>query len=1144
MQETNGRPKLAGYITYTDPSEKSTATLVKSSVAATQHLTPQRGCEHVLVEIHSREVGSGNNIFILNAYCRPSKKEIDFEGTLRDCAKEAKTRPILLLGDFNAPHTQWGYQFQSKRGKQLLHVIEQHNLTILNEPNTPTRMGTSTVRDSSPDLSLLKGDLDATWLNKGLNLGSDHDIICISIKGPDFRAKIGQARITDWDRLRRRTEIEIDETGRSYGTRTYQEWAKRHLEWLHEYTQKIDTTVQTPYVDSKLAHIWEARHALTKRWKRQRHNRKLRKRIQELNRQAAEHAAQLCKENWMKLCDGLQGTLSTRKTWNLLRHLIDPLNTKSGSNRNLTRTMNNYQGDSKRLMEDLKNRYLKTEKGTPTSPYTGLDNPDLDQPFTDQELMAAIDESNQASAPGRDTITYKLLNNLSDKSRRELLGYANTAWRSGTLPKEWKEAEVRFIPKPGKTPHIDNLRPISLTSCVGKVIERMVLKRLQRHLDSTDQMPLSMYGFREHLSTQDILLQLNELVIKKSKTLTPRAILALDLKGAFDNVTHESILRNLNTTGCGVRTYEYIRDFLRNRMAIIKIGEEMSEPIELGDRGTPQGSVLSPMLFNLALLPLPALLGKIDGIDHALYADDITIWTTRAGSDAWIEETLQSAAETVHEYAKSCGLSCAPQKSELLVIRPRQRKEDKMDIRITIDATDITPSNQAKILGLTFQENGKAGATLRKLKSTSEQVLSMIRRITNRRRGLKEDDALSLVQAFVISRIVYSAPYLQLLKNEQEQLDVIIRKATKLALGIPICSSTEKILKMAKHNTVGELAEAHLSNQRVRLSQTKAGRAVLAKIGWQEAYYQERGPIPKNWMEKMNSKPLPKNMKPGRNEGRREARAKAINKSLGEGEGILYTDASLNKLSSRAVVAVSAKDKLIVGASVITPYSDEAEEVAIAIALTQPNAKKIVTDSQKAYANYRKGWVSSKARNILAKKEPPQHKVELIWVPAHSSVEGNEYAHQQARELNHRAEEQEHQPITGYKDLVHHYRERRKFYPEPHPSLNRAQQVIYRQIQAGSFPHPYIQNKFYPERYKKECPICKQLGTLQHIIGVCNFSKRTPPPLPPSRNDNCERWETLLASPALEEQLRLISRGQEYLDTYGAREEGTTPSGT
>lgn len=116
LQETNGRIKLAGYITYTDPSEKGTATLVRSNVAATQHVTAQRGCEHTLIEIHERKVGNASNMFVLNAYCRPSRRAVDFEGTILDCVKEAKTRPILMLGDFNAAHTQWGTSIRPRGG--------------------------------------------------------------------------------------------------------------------------------------------------------------------------------------------------------------------------------------------------------------------------------------------------------------------------------------------------------------------------------------------------------------------------------------------------------------------------------------------------------------------------------------------------------------------------------------------------------------------------------------------------------------------------------------------------------------------------------------------------------------------------------------------------------------------------------------------------------------------------------------------------------------------------------------------------------------------------------------------------------------------------------------------------------------------
>ncbi|XP_077548051.1 uncharacterized protein LOC144160739 [Haemaphysalis longicornis] len=286
---------------------------------------------------------------------------------------------------------------------------------------------------------------------------------------------------------------------------------------------------------------------------------------------------------------------------------------------------------------------------------------------------------------------------------------------------------------------------------------------------------------------------------------------------------------------CGPRTSGYVKDFLSSRKARISVGEERSEPIELGERETPQGTVLSPVLFNLALLLLPRLLDQIEGIGYAFYADDITIWTERAGSDGWTEETLQAAALTMHGYVKTCGLNGAPQKSELLVIQPgKPLKQPPPDIRIQIDGTKVKPTDTCRILDLLIQDNRKAHAAVDKIKTSAEKILAMLRRVSTRNRGLKEDDALRLMQAFTTSRITYSAPYLNLNKTQKNTLDTIIRKATKQALGLPIYSSTQRLQAMGAHNTLDELIEAHLSNKRLRLSQTNHGRAVLDKIGWRK----------------------------------------------------------------------------------------------------------------------------------------------------------------------------------------------------------------------------------------------------------------------------------------------------------------------
>ncbi|KAG0431826.1 hypothetical protein HPB47_021412 [Ixodes persulcatus] len=78
--------------------------------------------------------------------------------------------------------------------------------------------------------------------------------------------------------------------------------------------------------------MWDARRGLIKRWRRQKLNRKLQLRIAKLTAEAAEYAEELTRSNWGQTCNMMQGTLSTAKTWSLLKHLLDPMKSKAASN--------------------------------------------------------------------------------------------------------------------------------------------------------------------------------------------------------------------------------------------------------------------------------------------------------------------------------------------------------------------------------------------------------------------------------------------------------------------------------------------------------------------------------------------------------------------------------------------------------------------------------------------------------------------------------------------------------------------------------------------------------------------------------------------------------------------------------------------
>ncbi|XP_077508321.1 putative nicotine oxidoreductase [Amblyomma americanum] len=189
--------------------------------------------------------------------------------------------------------------------------------------------------------------------------------------------------------------------------------------------------------------------------------------------------------------------------------------------------------------------------------------------------------------------------------------------------------------------------------------------RLQNYMEDNELYPHSMFGFRAELSTQDVLLQLKEEVLSNVPGNGEHVIMALDIKGAFDNVSHKAILTGMDSLNCGIRIRGYVKAFLSNWTATIGLGEVRSEKFRPPKKGTPLRSVISPILFNIAMIGLARQLEQIKGKRHTMYADDITVWVNW-GSLSEKEECLQKAATCVETYVRARGLACSTEKSELL----------------------------------------------------------------------------------------------------------------------------------------------------------------------------------------------------------------------------------------------------------------------------------------------------------------------------------------------------------------------------------------------------------------------------------------------------------------------------------------------
>lgn len=122
------------------------------------------------------------------------------------------------------------------------------------------------------------------------------------------------------------------------------------------------------------------------------------------------------------------------------------------------------------------------------------------------------------STPGPDDVTYSALANLGPRGQNQLLDFFNNSWETGQVPSVWKNGRIIPILKPGKSPYdIASYRPIALSSCIGKLMEKMVNYRLEWYLENTDQYPDVMSGFRRGRSSLDNVIDLVTFVEQDKK---------------------------------------------------------------------------------------------------------------------------------------------------------------------------------------------------------------------------------------------------------------------------------------------------------------------------------------------------------------------------------------------------------------------------------------------------------------------------------------------------------------------------------------------------------------------------------------------------------------------------------------------------
>ncbi|KAH8029968.1 hypothetical protein HPB51_006174 [Rhipicephalus microplus] len=141
----------------------------------------------------------GKSRFVLNVYTSPGEKVADFCRLFTESISLVGDAQLLLLGDFNARHPDWGDKHTDPKDRQLWSLEQDLLLTQPNDTqHPPMRIGNSVCRDTLPDLTLCKDVTRATWDNTGLSVESDQNILAITIETRLNKKPKPTARITDW----------------------------------------------------------------------------------------------------------------------------------------------------------------------------------------------------------------------------------------------------------------------------------------------------------------------------------------------------------------------------------------------------------------------------------------------------------------------------------------------------------------------------------------------------------------------------------------------------------------------------------------------------------------------------------------------------------------------------------------------------------------------------------------------------------------------------------------------------------------------------------------------------------------------------------------------------------------------------------
>ena len=370
------------------------------------------------------------------------------------------------------------------------------------------------------------------------------------------------------------------------------------------------------------------------------------------------------------------------------------------------------------------------------------------------------------SAPGPDGVHPVVLKNCASSLSRPLTIIFTESLKTGSVPRDWKRANVTPIFKKGSRVDPLNYRPISLTSVPCKIMEKIVRKHLMCHLESSNYLTQAQHGFRSGMSC---LTQLLEYLFELENAMDDGDSvdsIYLDCSKAFDTVPHAHLLAKLRAAGVEGQVAGWISAFLMGREQRVGIRGIFSRWRSVWS-GVPQGSVMGPTLFLVYVNDL------LDGLksDGKLFADDAKIF--RRIKSCADKQILQEDLDRLQEWSDKWLLKFNSTKCKVMNFGSRSAK-----YTYSMGGAQLANSEQERDLGVLVVSSLKPSTQVCRAAASANSMLGRIRSAFT---CLDEKTLPPLYKALVRPRMEFAiqawSPYL---KKDIKTLEKVQRRATKL----------------------------------------------------------------------------------------------------------------------------------------------------------------------------------------------------------------------------------------------------------------------------------------------------------------------------------------------------------------------------